>query len=181
MTNHARGSSLLQARDNLHRRLHSDQLARNPRHADTASGDANHIRSPPSEENKLQGRQVVVVQTVSVVHVIDETGAIIALSTILPDPVPQLPNPPAALTAGLSALDIALPSVTPSVDGLPSDGVGSALPSVSLLPGDGSLTSSPFPSSSTFPSLSPSGGFNSSKDSPPPLPLAGASGPVPAC
>jgi len=152
MTNHARGSSLLQARDNHHRRLHSD---------------TNHIRSP--EEKKLQDRQVVVVQTVSIVHVIDESGAVIALSTILPEPATQIPNnQPAALTAGLPTLNNVLPSVVPSADDglLPAEAsppAGSVPPSdlMSLPLGGGPVTSSLLPSSSAFSSLP--GGYNSSK------------------
>jgi hypothetical protein len=156
MTNYARGSSLLQARDNHHRRLHNDNTNTN-----------HHIRS--SGEKKLQNRQVVVVQTVSVVHVIDETGAVIEFQTLLPAPATQIPDQPAALTAGLPAANNVSPSVIPAVEDVLPEGeaalpAGSVLPSepVSLLPGEGSVTSSPFPSSSAFSSLP--GGYNSSKD-----------------
>ncbi|KAK1760691.1 hypothetical protein QBC47DRAFT_12212 [Echria macrotheca] len=163
MTNHARGSSLVQARNNNHRHFHSNPL---PRHAHPDSdGAGNHIRSPP-EPNKLHNRQVVVVQTVSVVHIIDDQGAIIGYSTLLPDPVTQLADSPAALTAGLSALDIPVPSPTLPGDVLPSSEAtapaGSPLPSLlsSLLSSE-TLTSAPSSESSAFPTLS--GGFNSTR------------------
>ncbi|KAL2191240.1 hypothetical protein L209DRAFT_42840 [Thermothelomyces heterothallicus CBS 203.75] len=57
-----------------------------------------YIRSPPSE--KLHGRHVVVVQTVSVVQFIDATGAVTGVETLTPDPA-ESSNPvfPAAVTS----------------------------------------------------------------------------------
>ncbi|KAK4453641.1 hypothetical protein QBC34DRAFT_189963 [Podospora aff. communis PSN243] len=147
MTNHARGSSLLQARENYHRRLHNDNTNTN-----------HHIRS--SGEKKLQNRQVVVVQTVSVVHVIDETGAVIEFQTILPAPATQIPDQPAALTDGLPAANNISPSVIPAVeDVLPEGGAVPLVGSLSPSPDGGPATSSLLPSSSAF-SSSP-GGYNS--------------------
>jgi len=160
MTNHVRGSSLIQARDGHHRRLHNI----NNHNKNT------HIRSPQEEKQKLQNRQVVVVQTVSVVHVIDETGAVIAYQTIVPEPATQIPDPPAALTAGPPAAADVLPSVVPAADDVLSGGdilppAASAMPlnPLSLIPSEGSVTSSPSPSPSVFSSLPTAGGYNSSK------------------
>ncbi|KAK0626709.1 hypothetical protein B0T14DRAFT_114114 [Immersiella caudata] len=158
MTNHARGSSLLQVRDNHHRRLHNDNTNTN-----------HHIRS--SGEKKLQNRQVVVVQTVSVVHVIDETGAVIEFQTLLPAPATQIPDQPAAFTAGLPAANNVSPSVIPAIEDVLPEGeaalpAGSVLPSEPVSPdGEGSVTSSPFPTSSAFSSLP--GGYNSTHSSSP--------------
>ncbi|KAK3359300.1 hypothetical protein B0T25DRAFT_93741 [Lasiosphaeria hispida] len=165
MTNHPRGSSLVQARKNHnHRHLHSSQHARDLQESD----GGNHVRSPGG---KLQDRQVVVVQTVSVVRIIDDTGAVIGLSTLLPDPATQLPDLPAAATAGLTDLDTELPSVSApglaSGDGAPS-ATSSAQPDLALssstlssLSGQETLTSAPYSSSAGFPLLS-TGAFNSS-------------------
>lgn len=162
MTNHIRGSSLLQAR-NHHHHLHSHHHARSP---DESDGGRNHIRSP---EDQLQNRQVVVVQTVSIVQIINEKGAVIGVSTLVPDPVTQLPDPQAAVTPLFNALDNALPTgLAPGVaspDGTPSPIIpdvpestsSDSLPSISS---QESLTSAPLPTASEFPTLS-SGIFNS--------------------
>ncbi|KAK0720447.1 hypothetical protein B0H67DRAFT_662716 [Lasiosphaeris hirsuta] len=165
MTNHPRGSSLVQARKNHnHRHLHSSQHARDLQESD----GGNHIRSP---EEKLQDRQVVVVQTVSVVRIIDDTGAVIGLSTLVPDPATELPDLPAAATAGLTDLDSELPSVSApgsaSGDGAPSSTSSAqsdlALSSsiLSSLSGQETLTSAPYSSPTNF-SLLSTGAFNSS-------------------
>ena len=168
MINHARGPSLLQARNELdHRHLHSQPLARKPLRDANVDGAGNHVRSP-SLDQQLHGRQVVVVQTVSVLHIIDETGAIIDSSTLLPEPpVTQLPDVPAALTAGLSELENLLPTPTLPDDVLPLSETpapaGSLLSILSSLTDTETLTSDPLSESTTFPTLSRV--FNSSKTS----------------
>jgi hypothetical protein len=178
-TNHgdAGGPSLLQARHNHHhdhhnvnhnhhRHLHLQQHRRLHRtEADTTSP---HIRSPPNE--KLHGRQVVVVETVSVVHYIDGAGAVTSVATLSTDPVAPTTAflLPPAVPAGLSSVVEALPSVSLSglipdlTDGAPSS-TSSADPetsSSSLSASPEALTSAPSDSSSAFPTLS--GVFNSS-------------------
>jgi hypothetical protein len=180
-TNHgdAGGPSLFQARHNHHdhhhnvnhnhhRHLHLQQHRRlHHTEADTTSP---HIRSPPNE--KLHGRQVVVVETVSVVHYIDGAGAVTSVATLSTDPVAPTTAflLPPAVPAGLSSVVEALPSVSLSglipdlTDGTPSS-TSSADPetSSSSLSATSSeaLTSAPSNSSSTaFPTLS--GVFNSS-------------------
>lgn len=164
MTNHVRGSSLIQARDGHHRRLHNTNTNTNSHNKNT------HIRSPQEKKQKLQNRQVVVVQTVSIVHVIDEAGAVIAYQTIVPEPVTQRPDPPAALTAGPPAAADVLPSVIPAIDDVLSGGdilppAASTMPSnpLSFIPSEGSVTSSPSPSPSVFSSLPTAGGYNSTQ------------------
>ncbi len=170
MTNHAHGSSLLQARKNhMRRHLHSHNHARTPN--DESDGGANHIRSP---KEKLQDRQVVVIQTVSVVHIIDEKGAVIDLSTLLPDPVTRLPDTPAVVTPLVTALDNALPSAPidgpVSLDGAPSPIAPAqiesslSLPSSSSYSGQESSTSTPL-SVTTNSSLS-SGVYTSASERP---------------
>ncbi|KAK0728291.1 hypothetical protein B0T26DRAFT_672843 [Lasiosphaeria miniovina] len=186
MTNHVGGSSLLQARNNhhhnhnRHRHLHSphphqqDQqhVARGGLVGDESNTNNNHIRSSP-EDKKLHAREVVVVQTVAVVHVVDATGAVISVATILSDAVTRPPSEPVAgvTAAGLSALGNALPSVSASApqvsgDGAPSSTAASARAEstpLSLSSGQETVTPAPSSSSATsFPTFSSSGGFNSS-------------------
>ncbi|KAK4104716.1 hypothetical protein N658DRAFT_417944 [Parathielavia hyrcaniae] len=174
MTNqgdHGSGSSLLQTRgthsNHNHQHLHLHQHRRlHTLGADTAP---THIRSPTNE--KLHDRQVVIIQTVSVVHYIDATGAVTSVDTLDSDTVtPIAADPPAAVTAaGLTALGDALPSVSLSdllsdlVDGAPSSTASAeSAPSPLLSASSDTLTStlSTFSSSSSaFPTLS--GVFNS--------------------
>ncbi|KAK3327187.1 hypothetical protein B0T19DRAFT_400083 [Cercophora scortea] len=201
MTNHAPGSSLLQApqsqdhpdqdqvqnhshlhahnHNHNHRRLHAQQQqqqqqqheqARQKRESD--HGDT-HIRSPTTQDLPLHERQVVIVQTVSVVHIIDDTGATISVSTILSHPVTKLPESPSAgVTADSSVLANPLPSVSVSAlavgDGTPSPAASSQtdlIPtpaSESVLSNLETLTSAPFTSSSSFPTLSVGVGISNS-------------------
>ncbi|KAG7288974.1 hypothetical protein NEMBOFW57_005334 [Staphylotrichum longicolle] len=132
------GPSLFQARSTRHNSDHNHNHNHNRNHLHlhqhrrlqhTSGADTTppHIRSPPNE--KLHGRQeVVVVQTVSIVHYIDATGSVTSVETLRSDPNPDPVPPtsldlPALVTAGLTALGDALPSV--SLSGLlpdPSDG-----------------------------------------------------------
>ncbi len=151
-----------------------------PAEAHTASP---HIRSPQdnnningdddnngSNEKKLQGRQVVIVQTVSIVHYIDATGAVTSVETLGTDPAARTTlDIPAAASAALTAIGDALPSVSLPVlipdlsDGVPSSTASteSDTSSTSLSASSSeTLTSTPFSSSSAFPTLSPV--FNSS-------------------
>ncbi|KAH8888670.1 hypothetical protein GQ53DRAFT_767269 [Thozetella sp. PMI_491] len=130
MTNQAHaqahaGSSLFQARNTHdHRRLHSHQRAHD--HQDRGRL-LNHARSPDHEP--LENRQatadpepVVVVQTLSVIKIIDGSGALIGISTIL-DPVVAAATQaqPAAETVDLGlgvslgvSLTVDLPTPTPT-------------------------------------------------------------------
>jgi hypothetical protein len=112
---------------------------------------------------------------VSVVHYIDATGAVTSVHTLRSDPEPDPVPPttldlPALVTAGLTALGDALPSVSLSdlvpdlSDGAPSTTTSAqseeTAPSSSSSASSETLTSAPFSSSSAFPTLS--GVFNSS-------------------
>ncbi|KAL2019998.1 hypothetical protein VTK56DRAFT_8998 [Thermocarpiscus australiensis] len=178
------GPSLLQARQSRHehvhhnhnhihnrshRRLHSHSHAE-PRQPQGDDSTALHARLPPDE--KLLARQVVIVQTVSIVHFIDASGSVTSISTLAPDPVaPPLLGSLAGdvVTAALSALGEALPTVSlPLPDLVPTNGASSTTTSAqpetsssSLPASSGTLTSAPFSSSSAFPVLS-TGIFNSS-------------------
>ena len=162
-----------------HRRLHSHAQSRQPQGAGDA---APHIRSSQlSTEKQLHERgEVVIVQTVSVIHYIDGSGAVTSTSTVRSDPDPAFvvaPPPPAlvdpaAVTAGLSSLVDALPSVSLSglipdfTDGAPSTTASAeSEPSsaLTLSASSETLTSAPFTSSSAFPTLS---AFNSSSCTP---------------
>ncbi|KAK4155939.1 hypothetical protein C8A00DRAFT_13050 [Chaetomidium leptoderma] len=174
MTNQGDGSgpSLAQARNTRHNHNHDLNhqhlhLHRHRRlHLPGADNASPHIRSPPNE--KLHGRQVVIVQTVSVVHYIDATGAVTSVETLRSDPVAPTPlDPLAGVTAALSALGDALPSVSlPGIipgliDGAPSSTTSTSAESetssssTSLSASSETLTSTPFGSpSSAFPTLS---------------------------
>ncbi|KAK3945090.1 hypothetical protein QBC46DRAFT_372720 [Diplogelasinospora grovesii] len=175
MTNQARGSSLVQARkkNHNHHHLHSHHHVR---YQQKPEGSETDIRST-SEDKKVQDREVVVVQTVSVVQVIDATGAPIGVSTIHSDSVTQSPKRTAAgVTLAVSALGNILPSVSlagPAVgDGTPSSTgsakSGSASLTAPLSSLSSTLTSVPFTSTTGFPTLS-AGVYNSSASRPPPL------------
>ncbi|KAK4251100.1 hypothetical protein C7999DRAFT_37980 [Corynascus novoguineensis] len=133
-----------------HQHLHFHQHRRlQPVEVDSASP---HIRSPPSD--KLHGRHVVIVQTVSVVQYIDATGAVTGVETLTPDYVePTEPALPAAVTSILSAIGDVLPSVSLSglipdlTDGAPSE------TSPSFPASSETLTSAPL-TASVFPTLS---------------------------
>ncbi|KAK4242290.1 hypothetical protein C8A03DRAFT_29553 [Achaetomium macrosporum] len=187
MTNQgeASGSSLFQARSsstrhnhNLnhkhqHQHLHHQHRRLHPPEADGISPESPHIRSEPN--GKLYDRQVVIVQTVSIVHYIDASGAVTSIETLRSksaDPVASTSlDLPAAVSAGLTALDNVLPSVSLSIsipavsDAAPST-TTSAEPetSSSLSTSSETLTSAPFSSLSAFPTLS-SGTVNSSSQS----------------
>ncbi|KAL2119210.1 hypothetical protein VTJ04DRAFT_6170 [Mycothermus thermophilus] len=151
MANHnaAEGPSLAQARSSRptsHDHAHHHHHHRHRRHVDgslkhrhfhhphgrlfpkeDAAAPPPHIRSPPPTENKLQGRQVVVVQTVSVVHYIDATGAVTSVKTLITDPVARTSAAlPADLPAGTSVVDaesptVSFPDILPdSTDAVPS-------------------------------------------------------------
>ncbi|KAH6847855.1 hypothetical protein B0I37DRAFT_152648 [Chaetomium sp. MPI-CAGE-AT-0009] len=178
MTNQgdASGPSLFQARSTRHNHhlnhqhlhLHQHRRLHTTPEADITSP---HIRSPPNE--KLHGREVVIVQTVSVVHYIDATGAVTSIDTLTLDPpvAPTAVGLPAGLTSVLPALDDVLPTlgdVLPSVSlsGLlpdPTDGATSSTSTTSaesetssstLSVSSETLTSTPFSSTSAFPTLS---------------------------
>ena len=190
MTNQgdASGPSLFQARSTRHNHVHNHDLNHQHLHLHqhrrlhtTPEADITspHIRSPLNE--KLHGRQVVIVQTVSVVHYIDATGAVTSVDTLTLDPVapPTAVGLPAGLTAGLPALGDVLPTVSlslPSVSlpGLlpdPADATPSSTTSAesetssytTLSASSETLTSTPFSSTSAFPTLS--GVTNSSSSS----------------
>ncbi|KAK4203642.1 hypothetical protein QBC40DRAFT_16425 [Triangularia verruculosa] len=202
MTNHDQGAggagpSLFQARrtrhdhahnhspiinhhtHNQHRRLHREfsQSLENPE-VQQPHVPETHARSP--SDAKLHARQVVVIQTVSVVQYVDATGALVSLSTLRSDPVAPSPidNVPAAVTAGLTTPDDLLPSVSlpdltvdPSQDGTPTPTspavtepeFSSSFQSTSVE----TLTSTPSGITPPFPILS-SGNFNSSSTRLPP-------------
>ncbi|KAK3293203.1 uncharacterized protein B0H64DRAFT_326666 [Chaetomium fimeti] len=182
MTNQgdASGPSLFQARSTRHnhnhhlnhQHLHLHQHRR--LHTPEVESTSPHIRSPPNE--KLHGRQVVVVQTVSVVHYIDATGGVTSIDTLtLDSPVaPTAVGLPAGLTAGLPALSDVLPSVSlpgllpDPVDGSPSSTTSTESETLSstLSASSETLTSTPFSSTSAFPTLSGVGNSSSSTRQP---------------
>jgi len=156
MTNYVDGPSLLQARDTRnHHRFHSVENSRSlqDHHLDRTEHterDETHILSPPAHQ--LQARQIVVVETVSVVHFIDDTGAVVQHATLLPDPVPAIPNPAAVATGGLGAVDDLVDGVLPTPA---TDTLGTPTPSASepVTSGTDSLTTAPS-TSTGFPILS---------------------------
>ncbi|KAL0467322.1 hypothetical protein QR685DRAFT_83775 [Neurospora intermedia] len=178
-----------------HARYHhqsSGQQAQEPSQEDgdnTTLQDHKHldIRSSPDTHQQpepLNARQVLVVQTVSVIKIIDDAGALVHFSTLASEPVTQSSDPEAVLTAEVRDLGSQLPTVPVSVpqlgDGTPSptasvdteSSVTSAILSLSSgVAAPAALTSAPFNSSSasyqdgtsSFPTLSLSSGlFNSS-------------------
>ncbi|KAK4179181.1 hypothetical protein QBC36DRAFT_84757 [Triangularia setosa] len=202
MTNHNQGSggagsSLFQARrtrhdhahnhspiinhhHNQHRHLHQEfsQSLEDPEVQQPKQNHHHYARSP--SDAKLHARQVVVIQTVSVVQYVDATGALVSLSTLRSDPVAPSPvdNVSAAVTAGITPPDDLLPSVSlpdptldPSQDGTPTPTppavtgpeFSSSFQSTSLE----TLTSTPSGITPPFPILS-SGNFNSSSTRLPP-------------
>ncbi|KAK4679549.1 hypothetical protein QC764_205070 [Podospora pseudoanserina] len=173
---HSNHSPILLNHHNQHRHLHREfsQSLENPQQPQPN----HHARSP--SDAKLQPRQVVVVQTVSVVQYVDATGALVSLSTLRSDPVAPSPidTLPAAVTAGLTTPDDLLPSVSlpdptldPSQDGTPTPTppavtepeFSSSFQSTSVE----TLTSTPSGITPPFPILS-SGNFNSSSTRLPP-------------
>ncbi|KAL2259350.1 hypothetical protein VTK26DRAFT_6999 [Humicola hyalothermophila] len=164
-----------------HRRLHNHAHSRQPQGADATTSP--YLRSSlPARGELLHAREeIVIVQTVSVVHYIDGSGAVTSTSTIRSDPDPATavappPKPqlvdPADITAGLGSLLDALPSVPLSglfpdlIDGAPST-TAPAQPeptgSFPLFASSETLTSAPLTSPSAFPTLST---FNSSSQFP---------------
>ncbi|KAK3351614.1 hypothetical protein B0H65DRAFT_127234 [Neurospora tetraspora] len=172
---------------------HQSSKQQQPEDSDnTTLQNHNHldIRSPldtPTQQTEpglLNARSVLVVQTVSVIKIIDDAGALVHFSTLASEPVTQSPDPVAARTAEITDLGSSLPTLPVTVPGL-GDGTPSPTASVdtessitsaslSLSSGvaaPGALTSAPFNSSSvsyhdgasSFPTLSLSSGlFNSS-------------------
>jgi len=182
---------------NPHRRLHSDSPtphARSPSPAPSLSPSPSPSPfSKPSlseyddesrDHNLFKRQPVVIIQTVSVVHYIDGSGAVTAVSTLdslldsrNPDATASilLETEPAVTHDGVSALAEPLPTVSFSDDILPDllDDPASTTPTAELEPEVTSshdlsasletLTPAPFTSSSesAFPTLS-TGIFNAS-------------------
>lgn len=185
MTKTARGSSLAQTREptvqhhhnhnhNNHHDsrhlLHAHLHARH-KHGGGGSGEDTHARS---HENKLLPRLpdlephvTRVVQTISVIQYIDETGSVIDVKTIIPEQTAPRSTSAADLTLDTSFLLPLLPTLSvpslPSGDGYPaataSGGSGTESSAATAPPSSlsysGSLTSAPLPYSSQ------SGTFNS--------------------
>ncbi|KAH7633598.1 hypothetical protein B0T09DRAFT_94757 [Sordaria sp. MPI-SDFR-AT-0083] len=146
-----------------------------------------HQQQQQSEPGLLNARSVLVVQTVSVIKIIDDAGALVHFSTLASQPATQSPDPVAVLTADVRDLGSQLPTLSVSVPGL-GDGTPSPTASVdtessitsailslpSGVSAPGALTSALYNTSSvsyddgasTFPTLSLSSGlFNSSSSS----------------
>ena len=190
MTKTARGSSLAQTREptDQHHHHHNHNNHHDSRHLLHAhlharhkhgggSGEDTHARS---HENKLLPRLpdlephvTRVVQTISVIQYIDETGSVIDVKTIIPEQTAPRSTSAADLTLDTSFLLPLLPTLSvpslPSGDGYPaataSGGSGTeesaATAPPSSLSYSGSLTSAPLPYSSQ------SGTFNSTCKSAP--------------
>ncbi|KAJ9139489.1 hypothetical protein NKR23_g7937 [Pleurostoma richardsiae] len=158
MTNHIHGSSLLQARkSHLHRHSHLHDR------------EAGHVRSQEElherQEADLDSAVTEVVQTISVVQVIDGTGATVSLQTLWSDPQTNLIDPSTGAT-----LDASVPNTvtaTPAVDSA-SSLISDATSLLSVSTSDlaqsttvssisqatsQSLTAAPLTTSSLFPSL----------------------------
>lgn len=178
MTKMALGPSLPQARgansdtqhQHNHRHLHSHIRARHHHHhSDETIGDDTHIRSHEKRQQEqphqrdafdLESNLITeVVQTVSVVQVVDGSGSPIEIKTYFPDSAVTPGNSdvgltaagattadPAATTAALPSSDDVLPSETAA-----DSSATSAL--LSSLPGPGSLTSAPSSTFTSHPSL----------------------------
>ncbi|KAM7201746.1 hypothetical protein V8F20_004707 [Naviculisporaceae sp. PSN 640] len=186
MTNQAHGSSLVQARGN-HQHLHDHHNRLHPRNQETNRHVRDnqhqhpHVRSSEDLQNKkLQDRQVVVVQTLSVVHIVDGAGTVVGVKTLAHTvgQTQSLKAPAGVTTVDSDILGIntppSIPAVTPSIgDGVapsPTESVATGVvpasdtSSLSTSSGNlsGSLTSAPLSSSTRFPTLSGPGGFFSS-------------------
>jgi len=191
------GNSNTQHHQHNHRHLHSHIRPRYHHHHDH-SGDneddvaaTNHIRShekqQPQQQVQPHQRDVAdlesnliteVVQTVSVVQVVDGSGSPIDVKTYYPSSAAKPDTPDAGLTAAASpavdpaATTAALPS---NDDALPSETAAdssAASQSLSSLSGSESVTSAPSSTFTSFPSLS--GAYNSTceyKRSPAPFRL----------
>ncbi|KAB5563348.1 hypothetical protein GE09DRAFT_779286 [Coniochaeta sp. 2T2.1] len=157
-----------------HRHLHSHIRARHHHHhhsGDIDKLDTNHIRShdkqqQQQQQDQPQQRDVVdlesnliteVVQTVSVVQVVDGSGSPIELKTYFPeDATAQTESPDTGITAAgapdTAETTAALPS---SDDALPSETAAEQSKASTTLPSDSSsLTSDPSSTFTSFPSLS---------------------------
>ena len=207
MTNHAHGSSLLQARNShlhrhskkqhTHQHLHDrDDAAHDDALSHTRSDSDAHLdlrQNPPSPEPV-----VTVVQTVSVVAFIDGDGQTVDLQTLqTPAAATQLASvqsEPGAVESATVAITAGTAALSSAVDAIPLPTVSMSLPGIdtpsTTQSGDKSLsaesqvptplTSAPSTGSSGFPSLN---AFNSSScacSNPPftPLSLGVPSGPI---
>ena len=160
-----------------HRHLHSHTIrARHHHHhsGDSDKLDTHHVRSPThgkQQQDQPQQRDVAdlesnliteVVQTVSVVQVVDGSGSPIELKTYFPkDSTAQAESPDTGITAAGSPdtaeSTAALPS---SDDALASETAAEqSTASTTLLSDSSSLTSDPSSTFTSFPSLS--GVYNS--------------------
>ncbi|KAL1841707.1 hypothetical protein VTJ49DRAFT_6681 [Mycothermus thermophilus] len=169
MANHSVGGpSLAQARNTRptpenhhHHHHHRRHLDGNRKHLHLQHGRFQtpedgtvppHARLPPSEK-QLHGRQIVIVQTVSVVHYVDAAGAVTSVKTLTSDPAALTSTvlPAAFPVAGTSAVSDASPSVSFSAefpvptDGAPSTSSSSSEPeSTDSAPEPTSAVSTPF-------------------------------------
>jgi hypothetical protein len=174
MTNSLHGSSLIQTRNSHHPfRLHNRSPSHdNPnRHHHRRSHEQPHQQQPRQETNILDALVTHVIQTVSLVQVVDSAGVPIEVQTIYSPPSTVVVDPETGITVGIiSAIDSLVP--TPTV--LPDPGLDNDLnlpiptPTPTVLPEDLDplpsqeipLTSAPLTTPSAFPTLS--GPFNSS-------------------
>ncbi|OIW29906.1 hypothetical protein CONLIGDRAFT_350661 [Coniochaeta ligniaria NRRL 30616] len=177
MTKMALGPSLPQARgantdtqhQHNHRHLHSHIRARRHHHHSGETVGDNHIRSHEKQQQEqphqrdaadLESNLVTeVVQTVSVVQVVDGSGSPIEIKTYFPDSAVQSDNSDIGPTAaGSSIVDpAAATAALPSSDGLPSEtaaDLSTASTLLSSLSDSGGVTSAPSSTFTSFPSLS---------------------------
>lgn len=174
-----------QKRTHHHRHLHSHLR---PRHMHSGKQNKPHIRldeqqqQAPKRDLAEQDRRLTeVVQTVSVVQVVNESGVAVKTRTYFPDTVssivpPAETAPPSALelTAGLSS-NVESSSLTSAAASSPGDdahptattsdlllSASSLLSTVSSISASGTVTSAPSSTITSFPTLS--GLYNSTSE-----------------
>lgn len=161
---------LHQHRNNNHGSRHLHHAHLHARYQQHGGGKDHHARSHEKNLSSripiLERHVTAVVQTISVIQYIDETGSIIDVKTVIPEQTAPRATSASDLTLDPSFLNTILPTLSvpsvPSGDGYPpaTDSSGEVGPSTatsppSSLPSSGALTSAP----SSYTSLS--GSFNS--------------------
>ncbi len=150
MANHARGPALLPApRPHVHRHVHDDSHVHNH--------NGHHVHSHDDLRRRqfddIESVVTEVVQTVSVVQVLDPDGAVVDAETVFSPPASQQDDPPAVVTLIPSYPSDALPEPSAPVS-VPID---TPLPSATDSPLDSAysveatpLTSAPYSPSSFY-------------------------------
>ncbi|KAI0011175.1 hypothetical protein F4779DRAFT_615844 [Xylariaceae sp. FL0662B] len=154
MTGPVSGSSLPQARDvHQHHHFHHNRDHYNHYHHHTH----HHVRSPNSGRKahiRNNSEPTIIVETISVLELIDSTGSTISIQTLTPEPTTPTSNPEAHPTVDTDTGTSTSPGYSASLSVGISDDDGGSAPVTPIPTIDPTLTLSESSMPTSFPTLS---------------------------